>query len=145
VSQRYAFLSFRVGQQWFGIDVESVFEVLPMLVLSDLPGAAPEILGLMTVRDMVMPVIDLRVRFGVDALIRMDTVIIALTLSSGTVGLVVDDVDRVETVQQNEISLHETNLSPYISGVVRRDTSILYLLNTEIISQFHMELAGKES
>jgi purine-binding chemotaxis protein CheW len=140
-----ALLVFRVGQQWFGVDVDLVHEVLPLIELSSIPAAVPSVLGLITVRDVVMPLLDLRVRLGVDAPLRMDNVILSLRLPSGALGLLVDDADRVETVYQDEISLDEADLSAYLSGVVRRADKLIYILNADTITQFRAEWAGKDA
>ena len=141
-----ALLVFRVGEQWFGIDVDLVHEVLPLIELSGIPAAVPGVVGLITVRDVVMPLLDLRVRLGMDApLLRMDNVILSLRLPSGALGLLVDDADRVETVYQDEITLEEMDLSAYLSGVVRRAETLIYVLNADTITQFRAEWAGKDA
>src|SRR5437868_6923687 len=95
------YLRFQVGPQWYGIPIEQVIEVSYLMLLNELAGTAPEMLGLMTLHDDVIPVIDLRVRFGVkQPAYRLDTPIVVTRTAQGTVGLVVDNADTVEQVEE---------------------------------------------
>ena len=60
------YLCCRVGTEWYGVEVSRVIEVLHFAALHEVPGAKPDVLGLLTLRDLIMPVIDLRLRFGLD-------------------------------------------------------------------------------
>lgn len=125
------YLSFRVGRQWYGVHVDQIIEVLHLLALTELPAAPPEILGLMTVRDMVMPVVDLRRRFGLgEAPLRLDTPIIAVRTPRGPIGLVVDEAEDVERIPAHLIAAHDGDDSPYITGVARLSDRLLLLLDT---------------
>ncbi len=98
------YLSFRVGTEWYGIDVDSVLEVLHFVALTELPAASSDIVGLLTARDRIMPVIDLRLRFGLpNPNYRLDTPIIAVHTASGPVGLVVDDTENVENIMTTQM------------------------------------------
>lgn len=125
------YLTFRIGHEWYGINVEPIIEVIHMVGLTELPGTPPEILGLLTLRDRVMPVIDLRLRLGNAADVaplRLDTPIIAVTTPYGAMGLVVDDVDDVEVIE--EIADYENDESPYVNAVARLEDRLLLLLDT---------------
>ena len=58
------YLRFQVGSQWYGISIDRVREVSYLMLLNELPATDASVLGLMTMRDEVIPVIDLRIRFG---------------------------------------------------------------------------------
>lgn len=125
------YLSLRVGTQWCGIPVESVVEVHPMLRLTDLPVSMPNVLGLMTVRDYVFPVLDLRLYFGLpDPKYQLNTPIVVLRTTSGLVGLVADDADNVESISEQQIVSAQGNSFPYVTGVARLRDRLLLLLDT---------------
>ncbi len=124
------YLSFRVGTEWYAIDVTAVIEVFRFMALSELPAASPETLGLMTVRDMVMPVLDLRLLFGLaEAPLSLDTPVIALHTEAGPLGLVVDDTDNVEPLTENQLMAYEGGDSPYVTAVARLAGRLLLLLD----------------
>src|SRR4051812_11890806 len=129
------YLRFQVGRQWYGIPIEHVIEVLYLMLLNELPGMVPEMLGLITVHDEVMPVIDLRLCFGVkQPVYKLDTPIIATRTTQGTVGLVVDDAETVELVEETE-TIHQTGSElPYLRGAVKLAQDLLLLIDLEQLS-----------
>jgi purine-binding chemotaxis protein CheW len=125
-----SFLSFRVGPEWYGVDVDYIMEVLHMVALTELPGTAPDVLGLLTLRDSVMPVVDLRLRFKLpDTSLRLDTPIIAMRTAKGALGIVVDDVDDVEII--SGIMDYQGDETRYIKGVIRQDDKLILLLDVD--------------
>lgn len=128
------YLTFRIGHEWYGVNVDGIIEVIHMVGLTELPGTPPDILGLLTLRDRVMPVVDMRLRLGHasdGAALRLDTPIIAITTAHGAMGLVVDDVDDVEIIE--EIADYENDESPYVNAVARLDERLLLLLDTAFL------------
>jgi purine-binding chemotaxis protein CheW len=128
------YLSFRVGREWFGVHVDNIIEVLHFMMLIEVPTTTPDVLGLIALRDTVMPVIDLRLRFHVaDAPLRLDTPIITLRTEQGTLGMVVDEVADVEAVTEMVYQAHMD--APYIMGVAKLDGKPLLLLNADLLQK----------
>ena len=123
------YLSFRVGHQWYGVRVEEVIEVLHLVALTELPGAPPDVLGLLALRDSTMPVVDLRTRFGLgQPSLALNTSIVALQVANSPVGIVVDEVEDVEEIL--EMVDYKGGGSMYISGAAKMDEKLLLLLDT---------------
>lgn len=123
-----SYLSVRVGSQWYGIPVERVIEVLNLVAVNELPGAGPDVLGLMTLREVTMPVIDLRRRFGIkNPTLHLNTPMIAFNTDAGAVAIVVDDVDDVEVVTKTT-DYHE-EVSPYVIAVSKQVDKLLMILD----------------
>ena len=127
------FLRFLVGSQWYGISIDHVMEVSYFMLLNELPIAEPGMLGLMTIRDEVIPVIDLRVRFGIpEPEYTLDTPIIAVTTAYGKVGLVVNNADTVENIAETETVTYQRGEElPYLSGAAKLAEGLLLLLNVD--------------
>jgi purine-binding chemotaxis protein CheW len=124
------FLSFQVGEQWYGINIDDIIEVTYLVRLTELPAATPDMLGLITVRDEVMPVIDLRLRFGLgEAPLRMDTPILCVHSKRGAIGLVVDEAEDVLAINESNISDYDGSDSRYLKGVLRLPDRLLLLLD----------------
>jgi purine-binding chemotaxis protein CheW len=99
----HGYLVFRVGRGWYGIDVDSVIEVLHLVALNEIPG--DEVLGVMTLRDRAIKVFDLRRRFGLpDPQFSLTTPIIAVNTPHEIFGLVVDEADDVMQIVSERIS-----------------------------------------
>src|SRR5579871_3762502 len=123
-------ISVRVGSQWYGIDVENVIEILHMVMLSEPPTSNPDVLGLIVVRNVVMPVVDLRLRFGsADPQYRLDTPIITLRTEHGTMGVVVDEIDNVEHIASENITANLGTDFPFLAGSAQTRDRLLLLLN----------------
>ena len=124
------YLSIKVGKQWYGIPVDRVIEVLHLVALNELPGAGADILGLMTLRNVTMPVIDLRLRFGLqDVIYHLNTPMIAFQTAKGPVAFVVDDVDDV--VQVTQTNDYDESVSPYVLGVAKQADKLLMILDSK--------------
>lgn len=122
------YLTFRVGGQWYGVEVIDVIEVLHLIALDELPLASPDVLGLMTLRDRVMPVIDLRRRFHLnEAPLTLQTPILAVNTVNGALGLVVDDVDDV--VPGEAITDYGSHASDHVRAVIRQGDRLLMVID----------------
>lgn len=127
-------LSVRIGHQWFGIAIDSLIEVLHLVALTDLPAAPPDVLGLLTVRKQVMPVVDLRRRFGAeDTALHLDTPLIAVRTAEGTLGLVVDEAEDVVYYTAAQVADYDSKESPYIQAVIQRPEGLLLMLDTDCL------------
>ncbi len=124
------YLSLRLGEQWYGIDVRHVVEVLHMVELTALPAPESAALGLMTLRDVVMPVIDLRRYFGTnEATFSLTTPIVAVHAPGQPIALVVDEVDTVERISATDLISYEGPDCPEVSGVAKLPDKLLLLLD----------------
>lgn len=129
------YLSCRIGREWYGIDGDAVLKVLYFVALTELPNAAPDMLGLLTLPDRVIPVIDLRRRFGLtEAALRLDTPIVCIDTPNGAVGLVVDEADDIVMVSQSQIAAYHGAESPYITGAARQPDYLMLLLDMSMLT-----------
>jgi purine-binding chemotaxis protein CheW len=128
-------VTFRVGMQWYGIDVDHVNEILHMVMLNELSSTSPDILGMMLVRDSVVPVIDLRLRFGiVEPKFHLDTPIITVRAPQGITGLIVDEVDNVEHISADQITVNLSKSFPYVAGTTQLRDTLLLLVDVAMVA-----------
>jgi len=133
-------LSVRIGSQWFGIAIGSLIEVLHLVALTELPAAPPDVLGLLTVRKQVMPVVDLRRRFALeDTSLHLDTPLIAVRTAEGPLGLVVDEAEDVGHYTAAQVADYDGKESPYIQTVIQRPEGLLLILD---VDQLRHEIAA---
>lgn len=90
------YLTFLLGGQEYAVDILRVQEIRSWGPVTELPAVPPHVLGVMNLRGVLVPLLDLRVRFGVsDAACTPTTAVIVVRSGGRTVGLVVDEVREV--------------------------------------------------
>jgi purine-binding chemotaxis protein CheW len=98
------FLTFTLQDEEYGIEILRVQEIKGFSKVRPIPNAPHYIKGAMNLRGTVVPIVDLRARFGMpDAEYNQFTVIIMVSVSSKVVGLVVDAVSDVLNIAREQI------------------------------------------
>lgn len=97
---------FRLEDRKYGLEVQHVGEIVPMVALAPVPEAPPWLEGVLNLRGRVVPVVNLRVRFGLPRREPgLETPIMIAIAGERTAGFIVDAVDEV-------LSLPSSSLSP---------------------------------
>jgi purine-binding chemotaxis protein CheW len=105
---------FSLGKGNYGIPIENVFEIKKMEEITIVPKAPKFIEGVINLRGNVIPVVDLRKRFGMEQVeITKKTKIIIVEIGKRQFGLIVDSVAEVVTLSNDQI---EPSL-PTVSGL----------------------------
>jgi purine-binding chemotaxis protein CheW len=86
------YLTFRLGGEEYGVALGSIQEIRGYQQPTRLAGAPDEICGVLNLRGVIVPVIDLRVRFGLEPRFDASTVTVVVNVRDSTVGVVVDAV-----------------------------------------------------
>ena len=98
------FLSFRLGGEEYGIDILKVQEIRGYEQATRMANAPAAVLGVLNLRGVIVPVVDMRLKFGLtDAPYNAQTVTIVLTLAERVVGMVVDSVSDVVALREEQI------------------------------------------
>jgi purine-binding chemotaxis protein CheW len=136
------FVSFRIGEEEFGIDILLLQEIIRVPNITPVPNAPHFVLGMINLRGRIIPVIDLRQRLlirGVDP--RQNdkkTRILIVEMHSHVTGFIVDSVSEVLKVPVHDIEptphLFTTSIdNEYIKGVVKLPKRLITLLDFERI------------
>ncbi|MBI1818308.1 MAG: purine-binding chemotaxis protein CheW [Deltaproteobacteria bacterium] len=97
-------LTFTLAEQTYGIDILNVQEIKGWAALTAIPNTPPFLKGVMNLRGTIIPVIDLRVKFGLPAIAPTRyAVIIVATVGTRTTGLLVDGVSDVLDFRATEM------------------------------------------
>jgi len=98
------YLTFKLGPGHYGLEILKVQEIRGYTAVTPIPHAPPHIKGVMNLRGAVVPVVDLRARFGMPATeYGKFTVIIVVRLGDRVAGLVVDAVSDVLDIDKKDI------------------------------------------
>lgn len=116
------FLSFKLGAEEYGIDILRVQEIRGYEQPTRIANAASFIKGVVNLRGVIVPIVDMRLRFGMtDVQYDGTTVTIVLNIAGRTVGMVVDSVSDVLELDTEQIkAAPEFNSaidSSYITGL----------------------------
>lgn len=130
------FLTFTLGAEEYGLEILRVQEIKGLSTLTPIPNAPAWIKGVMNLRGTVVPVVDLRVKFGMPS--TEDTkfkVVIVVTVGKRVFGLVVDAVSDVLNIPAAHIQappdLGSTDDIPYLSGMWKSGEKFVLLLDIE--------------
>lgn len=129
---------FSLEKEEFACDIMNVREVLKMLKVTPLPRSLEYVEGVINLRGKVIPVLDLRKRFGLPAVERTgDSRIIIIEVDDRMIGLIVDSVSEVVRLYNNQIQDAPEEVSGKINrlilGVGKIDDRLLIILNLEFI------------
>jgi purine-binding chemotaxis protein CheW len=128
-------LSFRLSGEEYAVLVADVREVLKFYQLTIVPNTPDYILGVMSLRGTMLPIIDLCKRFGIAPAVKNDKSRIVVTSSGDEeAGLVVDQVTGVFRILPDEIKPVPENIeqgAEFLSGIVRTSDRLYILLDLE--------------
>lgn len=129
-------VTFRLENETYGIDVMQVQEVLRYSEIAPVPGAPPYILGIINLRGNVVTVIDTRMRFGLSASeITDNTRVVIIEVDSHVIGILVDSVAEVVYLRRSEIELapnvSNDESSKFIQGVCHKNNELLILVDLD--------------
>ena len=97
-------ISFSIGDEDFGVDIQTVKEVIKYREITRLPKAPAFVKGIINLRGDVIPIIDLRERFGMDQKEYTNmTRIIVVEVEGRSIGTVVDSVSHVIRIESGQI------------------------------------------
>ena len=142
-------VTFSIGEEEFGVDILKVQEIIRMMEITKVPRAPEFVEGVINLRGKVIPIIDLRRRFGMAARDHdKHTRIIVIEINSMIVGFVVDSVSEVLRIPSSTVEPPPPVVSglesEYISGVGKLADRLLILLDLDrlLSSEERQSLAG---
>ncbi len=127
-------MTFNIGDQIYGIEIQYVTEIIGMQHITKVPHVPNYIKGIINVRSKVVPIVDIRTRFGKPEIAYNNrTCIITLNFNETSVGIIVDSVADVEDIHTGDISAtpenKNVNTNDFIQYMIRgeNDTTKLIL------------------
>ncbi len=135
-------VSFRLAQEEYGIEITKVQEIILMGEITRVPQTPDYIKGLINLRSTVIPIVDLRLRFGLTQQEQTDeTRIMVVNVSGKTIGIIVDAVSEVLRIAHDQIAPPPPTVSglgrEYLTGLVKLETRLLILLDIDKILNDH--------
>jgi Chemotaxis signal transduction protein len=132
----FQLVTFSIGEEEFGVDILKVQEIIRTMEITKVPRAEVFVEGVINLRGKVIPIIDLRRRFGLATRPHdKHTRIIVIEIVDMIVGFVVDSVSEVLRIPTSTVEPPPPVVggvgSDYISGVGKLEDKLLILLDLD--------------
>jgi purine-binding chemotaxis protein CheW len=129
-------VTFMLDREQFGIPIGRAREIVRVADITRVPQAPPHIRGVMNLRGRILPVVEIRTRFGLEpAVVAPKSRVVVVEAHGRTVGILVDAVDQVAKVRESaivpppdEVVSHR---SDYVIGVARMGSRLIILLDLD--------------
>ena len=132
----YRYLLFQLENEQYGINIDYIVEIIGIQDITHLPGMPRFVRGLINLRGKIIPVVDAREKFGKQkALYNDKTCIVVLQVDEIVVGLVVDTISDVISVNENVLEdapkIGKIKTNKYISNIAKIDNEVKLLMDCE--------------
>jgi len=133
---RAEFISFAIGDDQYGVDIMAVREIKEWSNVTHLPKQPDYVRGVLNLRGVVMPIVDLRCRFGQGLTEATPThIIIIVQIGQQQVGLLADRVLDIVSFEQKEIQpvprTAHRETTDFLSGLVTHDNIMIALIDLQ--------------
>lgn len=135
-TQKDKYLTFSIGKEDYGIAIEHVTEIVGIQAITEVPELPPYIRGIINLRGKIIPVMDVRLRFGKEFKEYNDrTCTIVIEVGDVSIGLIVDTVAEVLTIPERDVvpppQVGKGCEQRYINGIGKIGNSVKLLLDCE--------------
>ncbi len=136
------YLSFKLGEEIFALDISKVREVLDFTVVTKVPQTPDFMLGVINLRGSVVPVVDMRLKFGLtrtEATVNTCIIIVEIEIDGETtiLGALADSVQEVMELDPDQIEppprIGTRLKTKFIKGMGKRDGEFIIILNIDMV------------
>ncbi|VAX23177.1 Positive regulator of CheA protein activity (CheW) [hydrothermal vent metagenome] len=130
------YLTFVLGDEEYGIEITRVREIIGIVDITPVPKAPLFIKGIINIRGKVIPIVDMRAKFGMDQIdFTSQTCIIVVEVDDNLMGILVDTVSEVLDIQEENIdpppSFGSESSAMFILGMAKIKGAVKILLNID--------------
>jgi purine-binding chemotaxis protein CheW len=146
------YLTFQLGEEVYGIGILQVQEIIGLMRVTHVPQTPGFIRGVINLRGKVIPVVDMRLKFGLDAhedTERTCTIVVQVGREAGrvTIGIVVDEVSEVLRIEEGHIepppSFGRSVNTDFLLGMGKVGEKVIMLLDVDrVFSREEIAVVG---
>lgn len=132
------YIVIKLGEEQYGININYIDNIVRMQKITRVPKAQPYFKGVINLRGEIVPVMSLRLKFGlpVDEITDKTRIIIIKLEQQATVGLIVDQVNEVVTLDEDSVEKTtidaNNDMAGYISAIGKSKDELISLLNIQL-------------
>lgn len=135
-TQKNRYLTFRLAREDYGIEIRHVIEIVGIQKITEVPDMPEFVKGVINLRGQVIPVMDVRGRFHMEARPYDDrTCVVVVKVMDTNIGLIVDTVSEVRDIPETEIAspprVGQGVHNRYILGLGKAGDEVKILLDVE--------------
>jgi purine-binding chemotaxis protein CheW len=137
-TQKDKYLIFSIGKEYYGIDIKYVIEIIGIEPITEVPELPTYIKGVINLRGKIIPVMDVRVKFKKEEKEYDDrTCIIVVEIGSICIGLIIDTVVEVASIEESSISpppktsYNRDTANKYIKGIGEVQNGVRLLIDCQ--------------
>jgi len=142
------FAVFKIGGEDFGVEINRIVEILKTQKIHSLPDLPDFLSGVVTVRGEVIPLLNLKKRFGFESSAEKEHILI-IKCDSEKIGLLVDEIKEIIPLATEEItvppSIFKGLKRRYLTGLGKKGDRIIILLNIDDLLTSEEKIILKES
>lgn len=145
MSEFREFVTFRLNQEYYGINIQNVENIEKVLPITRVPYTQNYIKGVVNLRGIIVPVVDLRARFGLEPKpVSEETRIIIVNLDENKIGMLVDSSSEVLQITDEDIDAapnvkKEIN-NEFIKNIGKKSGRIIMLIDLyKVLNIEHIE------
>lgn len=130
------YLTFLIGKELYGIDISYVTEIVGIQAITEMPNMPEYIKGIINLRGIIVPLMDIRLRFSMEPKEYDDrTCIVVVDFAGTSIGLIVDSVSEViDLAAANIVDLPQSSLglsNRYIKNIGKLSSDVILLVDCE--------------
>jgi purine-binding chemotaxis protein CheW len=135
-AQKGRYLAFMIGSEAYGIEIKYVTEIIGIQSITEMPEMPVYVKGIINLRGRIIPLIDVRLRFGKEARDYDDrTCVIVVGVGGFSYGLIVDSVFEVLSIPDEETSplpeINNTSGNKYVKLIGKTASGIVLIVDCE--------------
>ena len=128
------FVIFRLNQEYYGIDINNVENIEKVLPITRVPYSSPYVRGVVNLRGIIVPVVDLRARFGLERRNATDeSRIIIINLEEMKIGMLVDSSSEVLQISEDDIdaapNVRKDITDDFVKNIGKKNGRIIMLID----------------
>lgn len=130
------YLLFRMGGEVYGMEIDNLREILSaQQTITPLSGSVEEIVGMMSLREELILIVDLRLRYGYEPMKSDKNRILITQIRSKVVGLIIDEIIDIKGFDESQIEMFDESEEGKISGVIHEENHLISTIGSEDIQK----------